>query len=164
MDCSENFRVVCIWPLPTGQQYQHTPPYSKLWQQKKMSSYILQMSLGVKINLHREPLIETFCHTEANWTLRLDKYIINFFAGWQGAHWWIMIFMRKFGYNLRFFMRGNPLVIEPLCPRCKSLGSDPIAGAPLWLHTSSFRERPEALASLYLPSEQDRTDCFSNTS
>lgn len=117
--------MVCIWPLPTGQQYQHTPPYSKLWQQKKMSSYTLQMSLGVKINLHREPLIETFSHTEANWTLRLDKYIIIFlffFAGWQGAHWVNHDIYEKVWLQLEIFHEGKSIGNRTAFPKVQITG------------------------------------------
>lgn len=66
-------------------------------------------------------------------------------ARWHHAHWWIMIFTRKFGYSLTPFMRENPLEVEPFSPRSKSLGSYPTAGPPLWLRSFSLQERPEAL-------------------
>lgn len=75
--CSENFRMVCS----ISGYYQLDSSISTLHPIQSCDNKSLHIHckclLRVKINLYREPLIESF--TEANWTLRLDKYKINFF-------------------------------------------------------------------------------------
>lgn len=120
----------------------------------------------VEIKLHREPLIETFSHTEANWTLRWDKYIINFFFFfcWMERCPLVNHIYEKVWLQLEIFHEGKFIGNRTSFPKMQITGLICHSWCSLWLHASSLQERPEALASLYLRSEEDRTDCFSNTS
>lgn len=79
---------------------------------------------GVKINLHREPLIETFSHTEANWTLKLDKYKITFLTIWWVARCPLVnhYIYEKVWLQLEIFHEGKSIGNRTSFPKMQTTG------------------------------------------